>query len=65
MLLLHGQGDRLCRADGSRRFFEQLGGSGNELRVYPGLRHEIFNEPEQEQVFADLLDWVRKREAAG
>ena len=65
VLLLHGEDDRLCRADGSRRFFEQLAGSGNELRVYPGLRHEIFNEPEQEQVFADLLDWVRKREVAG
>ena len=28
-------------------------------KAYPGLRHEIFNEPERERVFADLLDWLR------
>jgi alpha-beta hydrolase superfamily lysophospholipase len=33
------------------------------LRVYPELRHEIFNEPEREKVFADVLKWVRGREA--
>ena len=63
MLLLHGQEDRLCPAYGSRTFFEQLTTSGSDLRIYPELRHEIFNEPEQEQVFADVLDWIRKREA--
>lgn len=64
MLLLHGGDDRLCPAYASRTFFEQLRTRGSDLRIYPGLRHEIFNEPEQEQVFADLIDWVRKQEAA-
>lgn len=63
VLLLHGGDDRLCLPEGSRMFFEALGTPGSDLRIYPGLRHEIFNEPEQEQVFADLLDWVRKTEA--
>ena len=25
---------------------------------YPGLFHEIFNEPEQQQVIADLVAWL-------
>jgi alpha-beta hydrolase superfamily lysophospholipase len=29
--------------------------------VIPGLRHEIFNEPERESVFADLLGWMHKQ----
>ncbi len=29
--------------------------------VYPGARHEIFNEVMQEDVFADLLAWVDRR----
>jgi alpha-beta hydrolase superfamily lysophospholipase len=62
MLVLHGEDDRLCRASGSRRFFEALSAPGSDLRIYPGLRHEIFNEPEREVVFADLLEWLRKRE---
>jgi alpha-beta hydrolase superfamily lysophospholipase len=64
MLLLHGGDDPLCPSYGSRAFFEQLAAPGSDLRIYPELRHEIFNEPEQEQVFADLLDWLRKQEAA-
>ena len=63
MLLLHGGEDPLCQPLGSRSFFEGLTTPGSDLRIYPELRHEIFNEPEQEQVFSDLLEWVRKREA--
>ena len=63
MLILHGEQDPLCLAEGSRAFFEQLVSAGSDLRLYPELRHEIFNEPEQEQVFADLLEWAHKREA--
>lgn len=64
MLLLHGEDDPLCEPEGSRRFFEALPGrdaQGHALRVYPGLRHEIFNEPEREQVYRDVLDWVEAR----
>jgi alpha-beta hydrolase superfamily lysophospholipase len=28
------------------------------LKLYPGLYHEIFNEPERDRVLADLLDWL-------
>jgi alpha-beta hydrolase superfamily lysophospholipase len=64
MLLLHGEADPLCPASGSRSFYEQLGTPGSDLRIYPELRHEIFNEPEQERVFADLLEWLRGREGS-
>jgi alpha-beta hydrolase superfamily lysophospholipase len=62
MLLLHGEADRLCPPRGSRAFHGQLRGSGHRLRIYPQLRHEIFNEPEHEQVLEDLLAWLRERE---
>ncbi len=62
MLLLHGESDRICPARGSRIFHGQLRGPGHRLRVYPQLRHEIFNEPEQEQVLEDLFEWLLDRE---
>lgn len=62
LLLLHGEADRLCPARGSRAFHAQLRGPGHRLRIYPQLRHEILNEPEQEQVLEDLLEWLRDRE---
>lgn len=63
MLLLHGEADRLCPPHGTRTFHGQLRGAGHRLRVYPRLRHEILNEPEQEQVFEDALAWIEEREA--
>ena len=29
-----------------------------DRKVYPGLRHEMHNEPEQAQVLADLAAWL-------
>jgi alpha-beta hydrolase superfamily lysophospholipase len=63
LLLLHGETDGLCPAQGSRAFHAQLRGAGHRLRIYPQLRHEILNEPEQEQVLEDLLAWLLEREA--
>ena len=31
------------------------------LRVWPGLRHEIFNEPEQAEVLGVLTSWLDAR----
>jgi len=64
MLLLHGADDPLCPAEGSRAFHAALGAPGSELRIYPGLRHEILNEPEQETVLEDLLGWMQRVELA-
>lgn len=62
MLLLHGAEDPICPPSGSERFRESLSVPGSELRIYPKLRHEIFNEPERSEVFAELLAWLGERE---
>lgn len=61
LLVLHGADDPLVPAAGSQRFFGRARGPGSELRIYPKLLHEIFNEPEQEDVFRDILDWLEAR----
>jgi alpha-beta hydrolase superfamily lysophospholipase len=58
LLMLHGDDDPICPADGSRAFFEGVTVAGSDLRIYPKLRHEIFNEPEHERVYLDILDWL-------
>jgi alpha-beta hydrolase superfamily lysophospholipase len=61
LLMLHGEEDPICPVAGTRRFFAGLSVEPRRLQVYPGLRHEIFNEPEQLRVFEDVLAWVRAR----
>lgn len=61
MLLLHGEDDPISPVVGSRLMFSQLEVGRGTLTTYPGLRHEIFNEPERERVFEDLLGWVLAR----
>jgi alpha-beta hydrolase superfamily lysophospholipase len=62
MLLQHGEDDHICPIAGSQDFFEQLNVTQRGLRTYPGLRHEIFNEPERAAVLGDLVGWIRKLE---
>ena len=61
LLLLHGGDDKLCSAEGARMYVEQSGSSDITVKIYPGGRHEMFNETEKEQVLADLWAWIDAR----
>ena len=63
LLLLHGGDDRLCPPEGSRVVHAEAGSADKTLKVYDGLYHEIFNEPEREQVLDDLVEWIEERAA--
>lgn len=61
ILLMHGEADTLTSPSGSRFLFEHVSSEDKTLKIYPGLYHEIFNEPERLQVFADLQAWLDQR----
>jgi alpha-beta hydrolase superfamily lysophospholipase len=61
LLVVHGSEDRLIPVDGSRQLVEAVGSSDVELKIYPGLYHEVFNEPEQDQVLDDVVSWINAR----
>jgi len=61
MLLLHGEADPICPVAGSQAFHAGLAApvaAASDLRVYPELRHEIFQEPERRAVWTDVMDWL-------
>lgn len=31
------------------------------LKIYPGLYHEVFNEPERDRVLDDVVSWIGAR----
>ncbi|MGV0768513.1 alpha/beta hydrolase [Mycobacterium syngnathidarum] len=58
LLVVHGEKDRLVSAEGSRNLVECVGSPDVHLKVYPGLFHEVFNEPEKELVLDDVTTWI-------
>ena len=61
LLVVHGEEDRMVSAEGSRRLVEHVGSRDVELKVYPRLYHEVFNEPERDRVLADVTEWISTR----
>lgn len=61
LLVLHGTDDRLIPIEGSRRLVECVGSADVQLKEYPGLYHEVFNEPERNQVLDDVVAWLTER----
>lgn len=58
LLVVHGADDGLVPAEGSARLVECVGSNDVRLTVYPGLYHEVFNEPERAQVLDDVVGWI-------
>jgi alpha-beta hydrolase superfamily lysophospholipase len=64
LLWVHGDDDRLVPLPGSRAGVERLSGGDLTERILPGARHEVFNETNRGEVFADVtrfLDGVLAR----
>jgi alpha-beta hydrolase superfamily lysophospholipase len=51
----------LVPIEGSRRLVDCVGSADVELKEYAGLFHEVFNEPEQDQVLDDVVSWLNLR----
>jgi acylglycerol lipase len=58
ILILHGTADQLADVSGSHRLEAGAVNATVTSHYYDGLYHEIFNEPEQDRVIADLLTWL-------
>ncbi|WP_062990302.1 alpha/beta hydrolase [Nocardia anaemiae] len=65
LLVLHGTADAIA-APSSTDLIERGAGS-KDLTVirYEGLYHEVFNEPEQDKVLSDVLEWLQAHVADG
>ena len=58
VLILQGTADRLVDPAGSQMIYDRVSSTDKTLHFYEGLYHEILNEPERDQVFADVVTWL-------
>ncbi|MBP7913701.1 MAG: lysophospholipase [Vitreoscilla sp.] len=64
-LLMWAGADRCVAPAGSARFAAAAKRGVLTAREWPGLSHEIFNEPEKEEVLAALDSWLDQRYPSG
>ena len=59
VLIQHGSADELVPLAACHPVYQHLGLERRRtVRIYNGLYHEIYNEPEKERVIGDLVSWL-------
>ena len=60
VLVLHGESDGIAAAGGARELAERLATPDTKLMTYPGLKHELHNEPGEMRAryLGDLQQWL-------
>jgi len=57
-IAMQGSEDHLVDPDGAQILYDKAGSKDKTLKIYAGLYHEIFNEPEHPQVLRDVETWL-------
>ncbi|GAB6154309.1 alpha/beta hydrolase [Desulfosporosinus burensis] len=57
LLLMHGGNDRITSADASLKLAAQIK-KDCTLKIWPGLYHELHNEPEKAEIMGYLINWL-------
>ncbi len=61
MLLLQGTADAVVPSGAAEAFFQAVGSGDKTLRLYPGLYHDLPREPEKEEIYTEIANWILAR----
>ena len=61
ILIMHGTADSLTAPSGSQWLHDSIASDDKTLKLYDGLFHEIFNEPEAHSIYAEVVGWLDQR----
>ena len=57
-IVVQGSADRLVDPAGAQMLYDKAGSQDKTIKIYEGLYHEVFNEPEHDQVLTDVAAWL-------
>lgn len=60
LLLMHGGGDRITSTEATKEFAIHVQ-KDCTLKIWQGLFHELHNEPEKEEIYAFIINWLEQR----
>lgn len=58
LIIVHGREDKLANPKASQLLYDRASSVDKTLKIYDGLHHEVFNEPEHEQVLDEVAAWL-------
>ena len=61
LLIMHGTEDKLASYDATARLFPSIGSRDKEFVTYTCYYHELFNEPEKQDLFRKVTDLISSR----
>jgi acylglycerol lipase len=57
-IVLQGSEDKLVDPGGAQILYDKAGSKDKTIKIYEGLYHEVFNEPERASVLKDVETWL-------
>jgi len=60
-IIVHGSKDSLADPAGSQMLYDKASSKDKTLKIYDGLYHEVFNEPERDRVLKDVENWLESQ----
>ena len=61
LLAMHGADDELTSPRGTELLYKGAGAADRTIVLWPGMRHEILNEPGRAEVMRFIVDWITPR----
>jgi alpha-beta hydrolase superfamily lysophospholipase len=61
ILIMQGSQDRISDPSSSKMLYDGVSSKDKTMKIYEGFYHEIFNDPERQQVFGDMEVWLNAR----
>jgi len=58
IIIVQGAEDILVDPSGAQMLYDKTSSEDKTLKIYDGLYHEVFNEPEREVVLTDVENWL-------
>ncbi len=57
-MIVQGSDDKLVDPSGAQLLYDLTGSRDKTIKLNNGFFHEVFNEPEHEQVLNDVKTWI-------
>ncbi|MGC8516363.1 MAG: lysophospholipase [Candidatus Acidifodinimicrobium sp.] len=59
ILMMHGGDDKVVPNRATKKAYSMIESNDKTIRIYPGFYHEILNELNNENVYNDILSWLK------